>query len=618
LEIICPVVEGSIRARQERLGDKKRNKVLPVLIHGDAAFAGQGVVMETLNLSQTRGYSTGGTIHIVINNQIGFTTSDPLDSRSTLYCTDVAKMVQAPIFHVNGDDPEAVLFLTRLALDFRMTFNKDVVIDMVCYRRHGHNETDEPAATQPVMYQKIAEHPKVQSVYAQKLTREGVIGPEESEVLLQQYRAALRTKEVVSPYPAYGYENAVNWRPYMGTRWDSEANTQISLKSLQQLIEKMTTVPTGFKLNRTVERLVQSWRKMGNGELPFDWGCGETLAYASLLTSGYPIRLSGQDSGRGTFAHRHAVWHHSETGETYLPLQHLSPKQAHFLVINSLLSEEAVLAFEVGYSGSEPETLVIWEAQFGDFANNAQVVIDQFISSSEAKWQRLCSVVMLLPHGYDGQGPEHSSARLERFLQLCAEDNIQVCIPSTPAQFFHLLRRQMLRSYRKPLIVMTPKSLLRHRLVVSHLTDFTSVGFQVVMDESAERIVPEKVERLLFCSGRVYYDLIEAREERKSNSTAIIRLEQLYPLPQKAIEQVLKRYPQVQYYGWVQEEPQNQGAWGYIRDHLEALIQQEYSSALIKLNYAGRPPSASPAVGDFNMHCSQLRVLLNEALGNQY
>jgi len=573
--------------------------------------------METLNLSQTHGYSTGGTIHVIINNQIGFTTSDPLDSRSTLYCTDVAKMVQAPIFHVNGDDPEAVLFLTRLALDFRMTFNKDVVIDMVCYRRHGHNETDEPAATQPIMYQKIAQHPKVQAIYAQKLTETEVIAPEEGEALLQQYRAALRTKEVVSRHPTYGFKNAVNWRPYIGVHWDSETNTRISLENLQKLVNSFTTIPPGFKLNRSVERLVQSWQKMGNGELPFDWGCAETLAYASLVTAGYPVRLSGQDSARGTFAHRHAVWHHSDTGETYLPLQHLLPRQSHFLVINSLLSEEAVLAFEVGYSASEPEALVIWEAQFGDFVNNAQVVIDQFISSSEAKWQRFCAVVLLLPHGYDGQGPEHSSARVERFLQLCAEDNMQVCIPSTPAQVFHLLRRQMLRSYRKPLIIMTPKSLLRHKLVVSPITQFTEQGLQVVIDETTEEIIAEKVNRLLFCSGKVYYDLIEARDERKITQVAIIRIEQLYPLPEEAIRRVLRRYPQVEHDVWVQEEPQNQGAWNYIANRLETLIRQERHIPSIKLDYAGRPSSASPAVGDLDTHRQQLRILLNEAFGSR-
>lgn len=610
LEIICPVVEGSIRARQDRRDDHQHNCVLPVLIHGDAAFAGQGVIMETLNLSQTRGYSTGGTIHVVINNQIGFTTSDPLDSRSTLYCTDVAKMVQAPIFHVNGDDPEAVLFLTRLAIDFRMTFHKDVVLDMVCYRRQGHNESDEPAATQPVMYQKIAKQMKVQSLYANQLVKDGIIRAEEGELMLQEYRAALKTKDVVSQHVRMDYKNAVNWKPYMGTHWTTETNTCISQESLQQLVKKFTTVPTSFKLHRTVEKLVETWQKMGTGELPFDWGCAETLAYASLLTAGYPIRLSGQDTGRGTFAHRHAMWHHAETGDTYVPLQHLFPRQANFLVINSLLSEEAVLGFEVGYSASEPEALVIWEAQFGDFSNNAQVVIDQFISSSETKWQRLCPIVMFLPHGYDGQGPEHSSARLERYLQLCAEDNIQICIPSTPAQFFHMLRRHMLRPYRKPLVVMTPKSLLRHKSVVSPIADFTDKGFQLVIDESDPNISPDKVKRLLFCSGKVYYDLLEARTERGIDNIAIVRLEQLYPYPKDAMAQVLARYPHVSSRMWVQEEPQNQGAWWYMQAHMDVNLAQ----AAGQLELAGRPASASPAAGYLQIHRQQLQDLLNSAL----
>lgn len=608
LEIICPVVEGSIRARQDRReGDY--NKVLPVLIHGDAAVAGQGVVMETLNFSQTRGYGTGGTIHIVVNNQIGFTTSEPLDSRSTLYCTDVMKMVQAPIFHVNGDDPEAVLFLTKLALDYRMTFNRDVVIDVVCYRRHGHNETDEPAATQPVMYQKIARHMKVQSLYAKQLEKEGIIRPEAGEALLQQYRAALKTKTVVSHHVRMDFKNAVNWKPYLGTPWNIEVNTCISSENLQQLVRRFTTVPAGFKLNRSVEKILQARRKMGTGELPFDWGCAETLAYASLLTAGYPVRLSGQDAARGTFAHRHAVLHHAETGETHTPLQHLFPRQAPFLVINSVLSEEAVLGFEVGYSASEPEALVIWEAQFGDFVNNAQVVIDQFITSSESKWQRLCALVLFLPHGYDGQGPEHSSARLERFLQMCAEDNIQVCVPSTPAQMFHMLRRHMLRPYRKPLIVMTPKSLLRHKLAVSEWAELTEVGFKTVIDETDSAIKPENVHRLLFCSGKVYYDLLEARSAHKIDNIAIIRLEQLYPYPKEAVAHVLKRYTKVNSLVWVQEEPRNQGAWWYMRTHIDVNLSESG-----RLEYAGRPSSASPAAGYLPVHRQQLQDLLTDAL----
>ncbi|RKZ88772.1 MAG: 2-oxoglutarate dehydrogenase E1 component [Candidatus Parabeggiatoa sp. nov. 1] len=611
LEIINPVVEGAVRARQERRGEKQRNTVLPVQIHGDAAFAGQGVIMETLNLSQTHGYGTGGTVHIVINNQIGFTSSDPLDSRSTLYCTDVAKMVQAPIFHVNGDDPDAVLFVTQLALNYRMVFNKDVVVDMICYRRQGHNEADDPFATQPLMYQQITDHPRTQAIYAQRLIAEGIIGYEEGETLLQEYRAALKTKDVMlSHLVSKEFKHSVNWKPYIGTHWTAPANTCISKEQLQHLIEQFTTIPTGFKLNRGVAKVIQARLQMGKGELPLDWGCAETLAYASLLEEAYPIRLSGQDSARGTFAHRHAVLHDQNTGDTYLPLQHLSDKQAKFLVINSLLSEEAVLGFEYGYSTSDPETLVIWEAQFGDFANNAQVVIDQFISSSEAKWQRYCGLVMFLPHGYDGQGPEHSSARLERYLQLCAEDNLQVCVPSTPAQFFHMLRRQMRRPYRKPLIVMMPKSLLRHKLAVSHFEDFTERGFQTVIDETAE-IDPEKVERLLLCSGKVYFDLIEARTEHDIDNIAIIRLEQLYPFPKEALEKVPARYPHVKQRVWVQEEPRNQGAWWYLRTQMDDCLSD---SEVGRLEYAGRPPSASPAVGYLQIHREQRQQLIADAL----
>jgi len=612
LEIINPVVEGSVRARQERLGDKSRNHVIPVLIHGDSAVAGQGVVMETLNLGGTRGYGTGGTIHIIINNQIGFTTSDPLDSRSTLYCTDVFKMVQTPIFHVNSDDPEMVLFATRIAFAYRMAFNKDVVIDLVCYRRRGHNEADEPFATQPMMYTKIDSHPKAQALYAAKLIESGIIGLEEGEMLLQQYRASLKTKDVVVPRPlAKGYKHTVNWKPYVGIHWSMMVDTCLSAERIRELIGKLTKIPKGFHLHRSVEKLIENRQKMGESELPLDWGCAETLAYASLLEEGYPIRLSGQDSARGTFAHRHSVLHDCENGSTFIPLRHLSASQAPFLVINSLLSEEAVLAFEFGYSSSEPDTLVIWEAQFGDFANGAQVVIDQFLTSSEAKWQRYCGLVMLLPHGYDGQGPEHSSARLERYLQLCAEENIQVCIPSTPGQFFHMIRRQMKRPYRKPLIVMTPKSLLRHKAAVSQFSEFTGLGFYTVIDEVNTEIIPEKVRRLLFCSGKVYYDLVEARSQNNITDIAIIRLEQLYPYPKYAVGEILKRYPHVTSRVWVQEEPRNQGAWWYIRAHMDVNLSHD---DIGRIEYAGRPSSASPAAGYLQIHRKQLQDLLIDAL----
>lgn len=607
LEIINPVIEGSVRARQERRGDTQRNMVLPLLIHGDAAFAGQGVVMETLNLSQTHGYGTGGTVHIIVNNQIGFTTSEPFDSRSTLYCTDVVKMVQAPIFHVNADDPEAVLFVTKLALDYRMNFKKDVVIDLVCYRRQGHNEADNPFVTQPIMYKKIAQHSTTYSIYAQSLVEQGIIETNETERLLDQHRADLKTKDVVSIAQHHSFKEAVNWKQYVGIHWTAKADTQISLEQLQSLIEKLTTIPDGFQVNHVVAKLIKARKQMAIGTIPIDWGCAETLAYASLLEDGYPIRLSGQDSARGTFAHRHAVLHDQNTGETYLPLQHLSDKQAHFLVINSLLSEEAVLGFEYGYSTSSPNTLVIWEAQFGDFVNNAQVVIDQFLSSSEAKWQRYCGLVLFLPHGYDGQGPEHSSARLERFLWLCAEDNIQVCIPTTPAQFFHLLRRQMLRKYRKPLIVMTPKSLLRHKLAISQFNEFTDQGFQTVIDE-IEDFDPKEIKRLLFCSGKVYYDLLEARQQHELKHIGIIRLEQLYPFPEEAMATVLARYEHVTDRVWVQEEPRNLGAWEYIRAHH---LNLGHSHAL---TYVGRAPSASPAVGYLLIHRKQRQQLIDEAL----
>jgi len=612
LEIICPVIEGAVRARQERRQDKTRDQVLPILIHGDAAFAGQGVIMETLNFSQTRGYSTGGSVHIVVNNQIGFTTNDPLDSRSTLYSTDVAKTVQAPIFHVNGDDPEAVLYVTKLALDFRMEFHKEVVIDMVCYRRQGHNESDDPMPTQPLMYKKIAKHFTPRAIYAQRLVNEGIIRAEEAELMLHQYKAALKTKERVAPRITNddNYFQGVDWKCYLGNHWTIDSDTRLQAETMRRIIQRFTTLPPGFKLTRSVAKVIADRSQMGRGELPLDWGCAETLAYAILLEAGYPIRLSGQDSGRGTFSHRHAVLHDEDSDQRYLPLQHLSKTQAPFLVIDSTLSEEAVLAFEYGYSASEPDTLTLWEAQFGDFANGAQVVIDQFISSSEAKWQRYSGLVMLLPHGYDGQGPEHSSARLERYLQLCAEDNIQVCVPSTPAQMFHLLCRQMLRPYRKPLIVMTPKSLLRHKRSVSKIPEFTEHSFQTVIDE-VENLHPELIERLLFCSGKVYFDLVEAREKHGINNIAIIRLEQLYPYPREAVSKILERYPHVKHRVWVQEEPRNQGAWWYMRAHMDVNLSHQEADRLV---YAGRPSSASPAAGSYRLHKQQLEAFLTEAL----
>ncbi len=613
LEAINPVVAGSVRARQERRGDINRKEVVPILIHGDAAIAGQGVVMETLNLSKTRGYSTGGTIHVVVNNQIGFTTSDPLDSRSTLYCSDVAKVVQAPVFHVNGDDPEAAVFVAQLAVDYRMKYNCDVVIDMVCYRQHGHNEADEPAVTQPLMYRSIRNQLGVTKGYSNQLVQDGTITPSRVKALETKYLNRLQKGRRVCGPIAKREESQflVDYKPYLGTGWREPASTCISEERIQKLTQRLTTVPEGFVLHRIVQKIVQSRKKMGCGELPADWGFGENLAYASLLEDGYPVRLSGQDCVRGTFFHRHVGFHDQATGEVYIPLQHVTEDQPLFLPINSLLSEEAVLGFEVGYSTTEPESLVIWEAQFGDFANNAQVYVDQFLSSSEAKWQRYCGLVMLLPHGYDGQGPEHSSARLERYLQLCAEENIQVCMPSTPAQIFHLLRRQMIRPYRKPLIVMTPKNILRDVDASSQISEFSEGGFQVVID-AAENLKAKSVRKIIFCAGKLYYELLRACHEHKITDTAIVRIEQLYPFPQEEVKQIIGKYSAAREIIWTQEEPRNQGAWYYMqsRRHLKACLKKNQ-----QLRYAGRSYSASPAAGSLQVHRRQQLALIHDALG---
>ncbi len=612
LEIIDPVVEGSVRARQDRRGDIERNQVLAILLHGDAAFAGQGVVMETFNLSQTRGYSTGGTLHLIVNNQIGFTTSDPLDARSTLYCTDVAKMVQAPIFHVNADDPEAVALVAQIALDFRMEFCKDVVIDLVCYRKHGHSEADEPAATQPMMYQHIRRHPGVRKAYSEALINEGVVKPGALEQLTADYVGALENNVVVSrPFSnVHDTRYLINYEPYRNTHWRAAADTCLSSDRIAQLTAGMTRYPDSFELHRSVNKVVQDRRKMALGELPLDWGYTETLAYAALLSEGHPVRISGQDSARGTFFHRHAVLHDQKTGDTYLPLQNIASDQASFLVINSTLSEEAVLGFEFGYASSDPRSLVIWEAQFGDFVNGAQVVIDQFIASCEEKWGRFCGLTMLLPHGYDGQGPEHSSARLERFLQLCAEDNMQVVYPTTPAQMFHLIRRQILRPYRKPLIVMSPKALLRHKLSVSALDDISLRGFLPVIDE-IDQLDRTRVERLLICSGKVYFDLLEARRTHQITNLAIVRLEQLYPFPRDEFQTILARFPNASEFVWVQEEPRNQGAWTVMQSkrHLGGCFSSPQA-----LRCVARPYSASPAVGYHALHVKQQQDLVDEAL----
>ncbi|MFK7815846.1 MAG: 2-oxoglutarate dehydrogenase E1 component [Gammaproteobacteria bacterium] len=613
LEAINPVVEGSVRARQERRKDIERVDALPLLIHGDAAFAGQGVVMETLNLSKTRGYTTGGSIHVVVNNQIGFTTSDPLDSRSTLYCTDVAKMVQAPIFHVNGDDPEAVAYVSQLAVDFRMKFKRDVVIDMICYREYGHNEADEPSVTQPLMYQAIRNKEGVRKVYANRLIRNKTITPSRVKALETMYLNKLqRGEQVCGPIAKnVSRKYIVDYKPYIGTHWRDKCNTKLKAERIKDLAQKFTNIPEGFALHRTVQKIVDARLKMGNGEVNADWGFGETLAYASLLEDGYGVRISGQDCVRGTFFHRHAGFHDQETGEIHVPLQHIKKDQPLFLPINSLLSEEAVLGYEVGYSSADPETLVIWEAQFGDFANNAQMYVDQFLSSSEAKWQRYCGLVMLLPHGYDGQGPEHSSARLERYLQLCAEDNMQVCMPSSPSQIFHMLRRQMLRPYRKPLIVMTPKNILRDPAASSELHEFTEGEFSPVLDEVEDLNVAE-VTKLVFCSGKLYYELAKTRREHKITNTAIVRIEQLYPFPHDDVKQIINKYSGVRDVVWCQEEPRNQGAWFFIhsRRNIKVCIREGQ-----RVRYAGRTYSASPASGSLHIHREQQKALIEDALG---
>ncbi len=614
LEIVNPVIEGSTRARLDRRGDALGETVLPVLVHGDASFAGQGVVMETLALAQTRGYTTGGTVHIVINNQIGFTTSDPRDARSSLYCTDVAKMIEAPILHVNGDDPESVAFATSLALDYRKQFHHDVVVDIVCFRKLGHNEQDTPAVTQPLMYKKIAAHPGARKVYADRLVSQGVIAAADADQLVHEFRAEMESGVSLEPVLTnYKSKYAVDWSPYLNRRWTDSADTALPMTELKRLAERITTVPENFKLHPLVEKVIADRAKMGRGELPLDWGMGEHMAFASLVANGFPVRLSGEDSGRGTFSHRHSVLHDQSREKwdvgTYIPLQNVAEGQAPFTVIDSILSEEAVLGFEYGYSTADPRTLVIWEAQFGDFANGAQVLIDQFISAGEVKWGRASGLTLMLPHGYEGQGPEHSSARLERYLQLCAETNMQVCQPTNPSQIFHLLRRQMLRPFRKPLIIMTPKSLLRHPHAKSPLSDLANGRFEVVLPE-VEELQADKVKRIVACTGRVYYDLLAARTERKIDDVAIIRLEQLYPFPHKAFAAEVKRYPNARDIVWCQDEPQNQGAWFFVQHHIhENMLEGQ------KLGYAGRAASASTAVGYYAKHAEQQKELLSAAFG---
>jgi len=614
LEIVNPVVEGSVRARQHRRRDRDGKQVLPVVMHGDAAFAGQGVVMETLNLSQTRGYRTGGTVHIIVNNQIGFTTSDVRDTRSTLYCTDVVKMIDAPVLHVNGDDPEAVALTTEIAFDFREQFQRDVVVDVVCFRRHGHNEQDEPMVTQPLMYKSISKHPGTRALYAEKLVEQGVVQAGDAEEMIKGYRQALddgyhTNKTVLSNYhPPY----AVNWDKFRNGTWSQKVDTTVPLPDLKGLAEKLTTVPPEYKLHARVEKVIADRRQMAQGQLPIDWGMAENLAYAALLKEGFPVRISGQDSGRGTFFHRHAVLHDQARERwdagAWVPLQHIAENQPDFVIIDSVLSEEAVLGFEYGYATAEPNELVVWEAQFGDFVNGAQVVIDQFIASGEVKWGRMCGLALMLPHGYEGQGPEHSSARLERFLQLCSDYNMQVCVPSNPAQMFHMLRRQMLRPYRKPLIIFSPKSMLRHKESVSSLEDLANGSFQPVIGETDD-LKPKAIKRVVFCSGKVYYDVRAARRERGITDVAIVRLEQLYPFPHEDFKAQLKRYENAKEIVWCQEEPGNQGAWHRIQHYL-----LRHMHPAQKLSYALRPSSASPAAGYLALHNEQQKAVVDAAL----
>ncbi len=611
LEIIGPVVEGSVRARQDRFEGDVERKVLPVIIHGDAAFAGQGVVMEMLNMAETRAYTTGGTIHIVVNNQIGFTTSNPFDARSTLYCTDVANMVQAPVLHVNGDDPEAVLFATRLAVDYRMEFNRDVVIDLICYRRLGHNEADEPAVTQPLMYRYVRQHPSVRKLYAERLIGEGVLTQHDADAMDEAYQNSITEGDEAVLRPKLADVASyikTRWSHFIGASWTSPCETALPPETLRQVADRMLELPANLELHARAGAIIQVRKQMAAGEQPIDWGYAENLAYATLLWEGRNIRLTGQDVGRGTFFHRHATLYDQNTGNVYVPLQHLAPGQGRFHLYDSLLSEEGVLAFEYGYSTSDPDTLVIWEAQFGDFANNAQVVIDQFISSGETKWGRLSGLVMLLPHGYEGQGPEHSSARLERYLQLCAEQNMQVCVPTTPAQIFHLLRRQLLRPFRRPLIVMTPKSLLRHKLAVSSLEELSVGGFRNVIGE-CDPLDRNAISRVVLCSGKVYYDLLEHRRKENLDHVAIIRIEQLYPFPVDEFLAELVTFPNFRELVWCQDEPENQGAWHQIKHRFPSVVGRD-----VALSYAGRPMSASPAVGQFKRHIEQQKELIEAAL----
>lgn len=613
LEIINPVVLGSARARQVRRQDESKNVVVPVLIHGDAAFEGQGVNMECFNMAMIDGYDIGGTIHIVVNNQIGFTTTHALDKKAGLYCTEIAKMVQAPIFHVNGDDPEAVVFATQIAADYRQKFGHDVVIDLVCYRKHGHNEADEPSATQPHMYKLIKAHKSPRELYANQLISEGLIDDAGVRSMVDSYRDKLDNKEEIVEFgPTHNNDKyAVDWSAHIEGDLSENVDTTITDDKFKQYAEVITGLPSDLKPHPRVNKINQDRVKMMAGDLPMDWGFAETMAYAAVLDEGHQIRIDGQDSQRGTFFHRHAVVHNVDVNENYTPLEQLQRDGNKIDIINSVLSEEAVLGFEYGYATSEPNALVIWEAQFGDFANGAQVVIDQFISSGEAKWGRLSGLVMFLPHGFEGQGPEHSSARLERYLQLCAVNNMQVCMPSTPAQTFHMIRRQMKRKARKPLIVMTPKSLLRHKMATSSKEQLTQGRFQEVIPD--RRVDVKKTERLILCSGKVYYDIIDQMEKEGVKDVAVARVEQLYPFPRTALKEELTRYNKLKEVIWCQEEPINQGAWFQIRHHLQHCIAER-----VPLYFAGRKGSPSPAVGALQVHIKEQQQLIKDAIHGEH
>ena len=613
LELVDPVIQGIVRAKQQRKRDDDHGRVVPILIHGEAAFTGQGIVPETLSLSELRSYRTGGTIHIIINNQVGFTATKE-QTRFTPYPTDVARMIQAPIFHVNGDDPEAVVHAASLAIAFRQQFKVDVMIDLWCYRRRGHNESDDPTYTQPRMYQQIAEHPTVVQRYTQQLLEEGKLQPDEAESAASVVRQRLKEAQELAKqrHPHQKIQSLGGlWKGLQRAGRDWSAQTAIEQPVMARVTDRYLHPPERFAMHSKLQRQFKQREEMTKGEKPVDWGCAEMWAIGSLLLEGTPVRLVGQDSERGTFSHRHAVLHDVETGERYIPLERLAKDQAQFTIINTMLSELAVLGFEYGFSSADPHTLVIWEAQFGDFVNGAQPIIDQFIVSAESKWQRMSGLVLLLPHGYEGQGPEHSSARLERFLQLCGDENIQVCYPTQSAQYFHLLRRQMRRNFRKPLVVMAPKSLLREPRAGSSLADFTEGSFRLVIDDPQQ---PDSrlIRRLLLCSGRVFFPLQHARGEREIDSVAIARVEQLYPFPAEEISALLRRYRGIEELCWVQEEPKNMGAWSYIEPRLRSLLPEG-----VVLKYAGREEAASPATGLHHLHEMEEETLLSEALGKK-